>query len=117
MMIERRKRRVNAMDKDPRWVEPSEKPTPGLGDAGIAVATSVHLKPRAGVRRHARAIALVALIILMNEGRAYAYTDPGSGLFILQFVTSACIGILFYFRRLKGWIANWRDRNRSQADD
>jgi hypothetical protein len=117
MMIESRKRRVNALDKDPRWVEQREEPTSGLGDVRIAVATSVHLRLRAGVRRHAGALALVALIILINEGRAYAYTDPGSGLFILQFVTSACIGILFYFRRLKGWIADWRNRDRSQADD
>lgn len=117
MMIERRKRRVSAMNKDPRWVERSEKPASGLGDVGIAVATSVNRKLRAGVRRHAGAIALVALIILINEGRAYAYTDPGSGLFLLQFVTSACIGVIFYFRRLKGWIANRCNRDGSKADD
>ncbi|MGB9106579.1 MAG: hypothetical protein WCC59_17640 [Terriglobales bacterium] len=116
-MIERRQQSVNALDKDPRWVERSEKPTSRLGDVGIAVATSVNLKLRAGVRRHAGALAVVALIVLMNEGRAYAYTDPGSGLFILQFLTSACVGIFFYFRRLKGWIADWRNRDDSKTDD
>ena len=116
-MIERRKRRVNAWDKDARWVERSEKPTSGSGDVGIAVATSVNRKPRAGARRHAGALAMVALTILMHEGRAYAYTDPGSGLFIMQFLTSACIGILFYFRRLRDWIADWRNRDGSKADD
>ena len=33
------------------------------------------------------------------EGHAYAYVDPGSGLFLLQGISSVFAGLLFHFRR------------------
>ena len=33
------------------------------------------------------------------EGHAYAYVDPGSGLFLLQGISSVFAGLLFHFRK------------------
>ena len=42
---------------------------------------------------------LVVAVCLASEGHAYAYVDPGSGLFLLQGISSICAGLLFHFRR------------------
>ena len=46
--------------------------------------------------------ALLVAIGLSVEHRAYAYVDPGSGLFIVQSIGTALAGVLYYFRRRLG---------------
>lgn len=41
---------------------------------------------------------LAALFVFLTP--AYSYTDPGSGVLIYQMITAACVGGLFYVRRL-----------------
>ena len=48
--------------------------------------------------------ALLVAIGLSVEHRAYAYVDPGSGLFIVQSIGTALAGVLYYFRRRLGAI-------------
>lgn len=43
--------------------------------------------------------ALLVAIGLSVESRAYAYVDPGSGLFVVQSIGTALAGVLYYFRR------------------
>jgi len=46
------------------------------------------------------ALVVVMLLFLMGfERKAYAYTDPGSGLLAVQYFFSLAAGALFYFRR------------------
>ena len=46
--------------------------------------------------------ALLVAIGLSVEHRAYAYVDPGSGLFVVQSIGTALAGVLYYFRRRLG---------------
>ena len=48
--------------------------------------------------------ALLVAIGLSVEARAYAYVDPGSGLFVVQSIGTALAGVLYYFRRRLGLI-------------
>ena len=59
--------------------------------------------------------ALIFFLALTFEGRAYAYTDPGSAILIFQSVSAVITGSLFYFRkRLKTLIDSVR---RTPADE
>ena len=42
---------------------------------------------------------LVVSLCFACEGHAYAYVDPGSGLFLLQGISSVFAGLLFHFRK------------------
>lgn len=42
---------------------------------------------------------LVFFALLAVERPAYAYVDPGSGLFLLQGISSAVLGVLYVVRR------------------
>lgn len=42
---------------------------------------------------------LVVCFLLASERPAYAYVDPGSGLFLLQGIGSAFLGVLYVIRR------------------
>lgn len=42
---------------------------------------------------------LVFLFIVSSERQAYAYVDPGSGLFLLQGISSALLGVVYVVRR------------------
>lgn len=44
------------------------------------------------------------LLLLSSASPAFAYSDPGSGLMILQLLGSALVGALFYVAKIKGWI-------------
>jgi len=44
------------------------------------------------------------LMLLVFTGPAYAYVDPGSGLFLLQILAAAGVGALFYLRRVRDYI-------------
>jgi hypothetical protein len=43
--------------------------------------------------------ALLVSVCFAFEGHAYAYVDPGSGLFLLQGISSVFAGLLFHFRK------------------
>ena len=43
--------------------------------------------------------ALAAILVLLTEPRAYAYSDPGSGALLWQVLVAAFVGAGFYFRK------------------
>jgi len=43
-------------------------------------------------------------LMIATTAPAYAYSDPGSGLLLLQMLGSALVGVLFYFRQIKNWL-------------
>jgi hypothetical protein len=56
--------------------------------------------------RHLRKIAYVLVtcgllicLLVASERPAYGYVDPGSGLFLLQGISSAFLGVLYVIRR------------------
>ena len=42
---------------------------------------------------------MVWCVLLMGERPAYAYIDPGSGLFLLQSIGAACLGVIYVVKR------------------
>jgi hypothetical protein len=55
-------------------------------------------------------IAMLMLCLLVGlEIPAKAYTDPGTGALIWQMVAAGFVGAMFYFRRLRMFIAGlWK---------
>jgi hypothetical protein len=52
-------------------------------------------------------IVLVAIILMVIMIPAvYAYTDPVSVAIIWQFLASALVGLVFFFKRIKFWFKN-----------
>jgi len=50
-------------------------------------------------------LALVTIVILLaSPSDVFGYADPGTGAFLYQAVYAACIGGVFYFRKLLGRI-------------
>jgi len=43
--------------------------------------------------------AMLLCLFVCFERPAYAYIDPGSGLFLIQGISSAALGILYFMRR------------------
>ncbi len=64
---------------------------------------------RAGQRLAGAAI-LLLMVLIVSEKNAYAYTDPGSGALMWQLLLAAMLGISFYFRKLLGWIREWKKK-------
>jgi hypothetical protein len=56
---------------------------------------------------------LAAVMVLITEGEAYGYTDPGSGALIWQMLLAASFGAVFYVRKLLAWIGHGK-KNRSE---
>lgn len=54
---------------------------------------------------------IVCLITLLSSAPAYAYSDPGSGLLVLQMLGSALVGVVFYFSKIKNWILSKLGKN------
>jgi hypothetical protein len=44
-------------------------------------------------------LGILGCVLLCGERPAYAYVDPGSGLFLLQGISSAFLGVLYVIRR------------------
>jgi hypothetical protein len=42
---------------------------------------------------------MVCCVLIACERPAYAYVDPGSGLFLLQGISTAFLGVLYVLRR------------------
>jgi hypothetical protein len=50
-------------------------------------------------------LVLLALFFLIASATpVFAYSDPGSGLLILQILGSMLVGTMFYFKKIKDWI-------------
>jgi hypothetical protein len=56
------------------------------------------------------AVMMFLFFSLAFERRAYAYTDPGSGLLAVQYLLSLAAGALFYFRRYLAKLFGSRSR-------
>jgi len=52
-------------------------------------------------------------LILAIPSEAHAYTDPGSGALIWQFLVAAFIGGMFYLRKLVSWFKSEK-KNKKQ---
>jgi hypothetical protein len=50
-----------------------------------------------------------ALVLLLSERQANAYTDPGSGALLWQLLMGAAIGCMFYFRRIISWFSRKKE--------
>ena len=58
-----------------------------------------------GSARHAAGSILILLVIILAMPRsASAYVDPGSGAMLWQATAAACLGSLFYVRRVAMWV-------------
>ena len=55
----------------------------------------------------------VLVLLAACEGRAEAYTDPGSGALIWQMLAAGFVGLMFYVRRFTGW---FRARRKSSQE-
>jgi 16S rRNA C1402 (ribose-2'-O) methylase RsmI len=53
-----------------------------------------------------RLFTLVALLLLLSARNAFAYVDPGTGSYILQFIIAGLLGAAFVF---KGFWRNIRE--------
>lgn len=60
--------------------------------------------------RTALAVVMFLIVAVAFERRAYAYTDPGSGLLAVQYLLSLAAGALFYFRRYLARLFRFRSR-------
>ena len=58
--------------------------------------------------RFDKIILAAALVLIVAEVDAYAYTDPGTGTLILQVLMAAVFGAMFYLRRLISWVRGFR---------
>lgn len=63
-----------------------------------------NLVPQRVFRRTAGSVFCLLLLILATPRKASAYVDPGSGAMLWQAAAAACIGSLFYLRRLVMWL-------------
>jgi hypothetical protein len=62
---------------------------------------------------------LVWLLIALNSTaqRAYAYVDPGSGLFLLQVVGTTFAGMTFLLRKKISDLFGWFGKRPAKADE
>lgn len=59
-------------------------------------------------------VSAVIFLLMAVEQHAHAYTDPGSGMLILQLLGSAALGALFYFQRARQWMASLFRRSKPE---
>ena len=56
-------------------------------------------------------------VLLVAQTRVYAYTDPGSGTLIWQILLGASFGVMFYLRRIIGWLRRLKSRKTEVTSD
>ena len=61
--------------------------------------------------------AVVLLVVVLLPADAKAYTDPGTGTFLLQMMLAAITGSLFFMRALRQRIRLLFKRNRNSSDN
>lgn len=57
-----------------------------------------------------RVLLICTGVLLVAQTRVYAYTDPGSGTLIWQILLGASFGVMFYLRRIIGWVRRLKSR-------
>jgi hypothetical protein len=57
-----------------------------------------------------RFFVFLLIILILTEGRARAYIDPGTGSLIWQLLFAAGVGMLFYVRKAITWLGRLRER-------
>jgi len=64
-----------------------------------------------------KATAIVLLVVALLPVEAKAYTDPGTGTFLLQMTLAAITGSLFFMRALRHRIRMLFKRNKNSSDN
>ena len=59
-----------------------------------------------------RSVLLAAVLLLATAQEILAYTDPGSGILLLQILGATAVGCLFYVRRIFDWLGGRRKAKR-----
>ena len=59
-----------------------------------------------------RSFLLAVFLLLATAQEILAYTDPGSGILLLQILGAAAVGCLFYVRRVLDWLSGKRKASR-----
>lgn len=67
--------------------------------------------------KYLKIIVMCVALIIAVEGRAYAYTDPGSGTMLLQMLAALVVGLLFYVRRITMWARNLFNKQKSRSQN
>ncbi len=65
----------------------------------------------AGLRRNL-VWAGILLLLIPNDARALAYTDPGTGALLWQMLVAGLVGAAFYLRKFLTWIKGKRQDKR-----
>lgn len=59
-----------------------------------------------------RLFVFLLMVLVLTEGRAHAYIDPGTGSMLWQFLFAAGVGSLFYLRKAIAWVGRLRERKK-----
>jgi hypothetical protein len=62
-----------------------------------------------------RFFVFLLMILILNEGKAHAYIDPGTGSLLWQLLFAAGVGSLFYVRKAIAWMGKLRERRKSDG--
>ena len=68
------------------------------------------MKTRAG-----RFLLMFLMVLIVTEGTAHAYVDPGTGSMLWQVLFAAGVGTLFYVRKVFVWVGSLRKRKKSDV--
>lgn len=68
------------------------------------------MKPLSG-----RLFVFLLVILILTEGRAHAYIDPGTGSLLWQLLFAAGIGGLFYVRKAIAWMGKLQGRRKADG--
>ena len=56
-------------------------------------------------------------VLIVAQTRVHAYTDPGSGTLIWQMLLAASFGVMFYLRRITGWLRGLKARKEKTSQN
>lgn len=62
-----------------------------------------------------RVFVFLLMILMLAEGRAQAYIDPGTGSMLWQLLFAAGVGSLFYLRKAVAWVGRLRERRKTDG--
>jgi len=62
-----------------------------------------------------RVFVFLLMILMLTEGRAHAYIDPGTGSMLWQLLFAAGVGTLFYVRKAIAWVGRLRERRKADG--
>jgi hypothetical protein len=62
-----------------------------------------------------RFFVFLMMILILAEGSAHAYIDPGTGSMLWQLLFAAGVGSLFYLRKAIAWVGKLRERKKADG--